>query len=109
MSNLERTIKDLVIFYIKENYNKYLQENNIKKIESDKLKIVISDMYYPKKDDLKEFVKNCMKEITKDNSDEYPGDLIINNIFFDIYQDDELNINRIYNEIKLFQENNNNS
>ena len=57
--------------------------------------------------ELKEFVKNCMKEMTKDNPDEYPGDLVINNIFFDIYQDDELNINRIYNEIKLFQENNN--
>ena len=107
MSNLERTIKDLVIFFVKENYNKYLQENNIKNIESDKLKKVISNMYYPKKDDLKEFVKNCMKEMTKDNPDEYPGDLVINNIFFDIYQDDELNINRIYNEIKLFQENNN--
>lgn len=109
MSNLERTIKDLVIFFVKENYNKYLQENNIIKIESDELKKVISNMYYPKKDDLKEFVKNCMKEMTKDNPDEYPGDLVINNIFFDIYQDDELNINRIYNEIKLFQENNNNT
>ena len=26
MSKLERTIKDLVIFYVKENYNNYLQE-----------------------------------------------------------------------------------
>ena len=51
MSNLERTIKDLVIFFVKENYNKYLQENNIIKIESDELKKVISNMYYPKKDD----------------------------------------------------------
>ena len=101
MSNLERTIKDLVIFYIKENYNKYLSDNNLKSINPEKLKKVISDMYYPKKDDLKEFVKNCMKETYKE---EYPGDLVINNIFYDIYQDDELNINRMYNEIKLFQE-----
>jgi hypothetical protein len=42
-----------------------------------------------------------MKETYKE---EYPGDLVINNIFYDIYQDDELNINRMYNEIKLFQE-----
>lgn len=106
MTKLERTVKDLIIFYIKENYNKYLSENNIEYIEEKDLKKIISDMYYPKKDDLKEFVKNCIKELTKDNSDEYPGDLVINNIFYNIYQDDELNINRLYIEIKLFQEEN---
>ena len=101
MSKLERTVKDLVIFYVKENYNNYLKENKIDKIDKEKIKSVISDLYYPKKDDLKEFVKNCMKETYKE---EYPGDLVINNIFYDIYQDDELNINRMYNEIKLFQQ-----
>tara|TARA_B100001027_G_scaffold187181_1_gene139847 strand:+ start:191 stop:505 length:315 start_codon:yes stop_codon:yes gene_type:complete len=103
MSNLERTIKDLVIFYVKENYNNYLKENNLKKIEKEKIKEVISNLYYPKKDHLKKFVKDSMKELWKD---EYPGDLVIDNIFFDIYQDDELNINRISVEIELHQENN---
>ena len=109
MSHLERTIKDLVIFYIKENYNKYLESNNLDTIDIKDLKDKVVELYYPKKDEIKEFVKNCMKEMTKDKPNEYPGDLVINNIFFDIYQDDELNINRIYNEIKLFQENNNNT
>ena len=109
MSTIERNIKELIIFFVKENYNKYLSDNNLKSIDVKDLKKIISDMYYPKKDDLREFVKNCMKEMTKDKPDEYPGDLVINNIFYDIYQDDELNINRIYNEIKLFQENNNNT
>ena len=103
MSNLERTIKDLVIFYVKENYNNYLKENNLKKIEKEKIKEVISNLYYPKKDHLKKFVKDSMKELWKD---EYPGDLVIDNIFFDIYQDDELNINRISVEIELHQANN---
>ena len=103
MSKLERTIKDLVIFYVKENYNNYLKENNLKKIEKEKIKEVISNLYYPKKDHLKKFVKDSMKELWKDD---YPGDLIIDNVFFDIYQDDELNINRISVEIELHQENN---
>ena len=103
MSKLERTIKDLVIFYVKENYNNYLKENNLKKIEKEKIKEVISNLYYPKKDHLKQFVKDSMKELWKDD---YPGDLIIDNVFFDIYQDDELNINRISVEIELHQENN---
>ena len=103
MSKLERTIKDLVIFYIKENYNNYLKENNLNKINKDKIKEIISNLYYPKKDHLKRFVKDSMKELWKDD---YPGDLIIDNVFFDIYQDDEFNINRISVEIELHQENN---
>ena len=103
MSKLERTIKDLVIFYVKENYNNYLQENNLQKIEKEKIKEIISNLYYPKKDHLKQFVKDSMKELWKDD---YPGDLIIDNIFFDIYQDDKFNINRISVEIELHQENN---
>jgi len=103
MSKLERTVKDLVIFYVKENYNNYLKENKIEKIDKDKIKSVISDLYYPKKDHLKQFVKDSMKELWKD---EYPGDLVIDNIFFSIYQDDKFNINRICVEIELHQENN---
>ena len=37
MSQLERTIKDLIIFYVKENYNNYLKENNLSFIHGDKL------------------------------------------------------------------------
>jgi len=103
MSKLERTIKDLVIFYVKENYNNYLKENNLQKIDKVKIKEIISNLYYPKKDHLKQFVKDSMKELWKDD---YPGDLIIDNIFFDIYQDDKFNINRISVEIELHQENN---
>ena len=103
MSNLERTIKDLVIFYVKENYNSYLKENKLEKIDKEKIKGIISELYYPKKDHLKQFVKESMKELWKN---EYPGDLIIDNIFFSIYQDDKFNINRICVEIELHQENN---
>ena len=103
MSKLEGTIKDLVILYIKENYNNYLKKNNLNKINKDKIKEIISNLYYPKKDHLKQFVKDSMKELWKDD---YPGDLIIDNVFFDIYQDDEFNINRISVEIELHQENN---
>ena len=103
MSKLERDIKDLIIFYVKENYNNYLKENNLTIIDKNKIKEIISDMYYPKKDHLKQFVKNSLKELWKQD---YPGDLIIDNIFFDIYQDDKFKINRIWVEIELHQENN---
>ena len=67
MSHLERTIKDLVIFYIKENYNKYLVDCNLTSIDIGDLKAKVSELYYPNKTELKEFVKKCMKEMTKDS------------------------------------------
>ena len=102
MSKLERTIKDLITFYVKENYNQYLIDNNLTIIENDKLKSVISDLYTSKKDHLKQFVKDSLKELWKND---YTGDLIIDNIFFDIYRDEDLCKNRIYIEIELFQKN----
>ena len=43
MVKLEHTIKDLITFYIKENYNKYLKDNNLTKIDNDKIYNVISE------------------------------------------------------------------
>ena len=103
MVKLEHTIKDLITFYIKENYNKYLKDNNLIKIDNDKIYLVISELYDNKKTHIKEFLKSSLKELLKD---EYPGDLVVNNICFDIFQDDNLCKNRVYNEIKLHQENN---
>jgi hypothetical protein len=103
MSQLERTIKDLIIFYVKENYNNYLIENNLSFIHGDELKQVISELYDTKKKHLKEFLKSSLKELLKED---YPGDLTINNICYEIFEDDELCKNRIYVEIKIHQENN---
>ena len=104
MSKLERTIKDLIIFYVKENYNNYLKENNLSIIiEDNKLKEVIETLYNTKREHLKQFLKDSLKELLKDD---YPGDLVINNICYEIFEDDDLCKNRIFVEIKIYQENN---
>jgi len=103
MSQLEKTIKDLIFFYVKENYNEYLKINNLVKIETEQIIAVIDELYDSKKNHLKEFLKNALKELLKDD---YPGDLVINNICYEIFQDDKFAKNRIYKEIELHQENN---
>ena len=103
MSKLERTVKDLINFYVKENYNNYLKENNLSFIHGDKLKQVIDTLYSSKKNHLKQFLKDSLKELLKDD---YPGDLVINNICYEIFQDDDLCKNRVLVEIKIHQENN---
>ena len=103
MSQLEKTIKDLIFFYVKENYNEYLKINNLVKIETEQITAVIDELYNSKKNHLKEFLKNALKELL---NDDYPGDLVVNNICYEIFQDDKFAKNRIYKEIELHQENN---
>lgn len=104
MSNTSlKLIKDLVIFYVKENYNAYLLEKNINTIETSDLDSVIDLLYTQKKEHLKEFIKNSMKELLKD---EHPGDLLINNIIMDIFRDDILCKTTLKTEIELYQKNN---
>ena len=101
MSNTSlKIIKDLIIFYVKENYNAYCEEHGLTHIEASDLDNIIDILYTQNKDHLKEFIKNSMKELLKD---EHPGDLIINNIIIDIFRDDNLCKQTLKTEIELYQ------
>jgi len=99
MSSL-KMIKDLVIFYIKTNYEEYLKSNSINKIEDDKIPEVVDSLYTEKKEHLRGFILNSMREMLKSN---YPGDLPINAILNDVFQDDVFNKTKLVDEIKTFQ------
>ena len=95
------TIGDLILFYVKNNYDKYLIDNDLKFIETDMIRNVVKQLYIERKDHIKVFIKDALKELYKS---EYPGDLVINNIIFDIFTDDNLNIHRLTKEIKDYQD-----
>lgn len=99
MSSL-KMIKDLVIFYIKTNYEEYLKSNSINKIEDDKIPGVVDSLYTEKKEHLRGFILKSMKEMLKS---EYPGDLPINAILNDVFRDDEFNKTKLIDEIKTYQ------
>ena len=101
MSNLQKTIRDLIFFYVKENYNKYLKDNNVQLIPENKIQEVIESLYDQKKEHLQHFIKQSLKTLLKEDC---PDDLIILNIFVDIFSDDELCKNRLVAEIKLHQQ-----
>jgi hypothetical protein len=96
MTTNETLIRDLIMFYVKENYNQYLSEKSITSIPDSDLEMVINKLYSERKEHLKVFIKESLKKIMKE---EYIGDLVLNNILIDIFRDDELCKNRIRMEI----------
>lgn len=96
MATNETLIRDLIMFYVKENYNQYLSEKSITSIPDSDLEMVINKLYSERKEHLKVFIKESLKKIMKE---EYIGDLVLNNILIDIFRDDELCKNRIRIEI----------
>ena len=98
----QKLIQDLILFFVKENYNKYLSDNQMKKIQDDQIELVVKKIYQEKKSNIKEFLTTSLKKIM---GEDYIGDVFVNNICIDIFRDDQLCTNRIILEIKNYQKN----
>ena len=101
MCSLEKRIRDLIHFYVKENYSNYLTTNNIKSILESDIPNVVEMLYEQKKEHIQVFVKDSLKVMLKG---EMPQEYIINNLLSDIFRDDTLCKNRIITEIKVHQQ-----
>ena len=101
MCTLEKRIRDLIHFYVKENYNHYLQVHKIDTIGINDIPDVVDSLYSKKKGHIQTFVKDSLKIMLKD---EMPEDLIINNLLSEIFRDDDLCKNRLTIEIKMHQQ-----
>jgi hypothetical protein len=101
MTSIQKHIQELIFFYVKTNYTQYLKDNHLSSIPEKNIATVVSELYIDRKEHLKAFIKEGLKKILKD---EYPGDLMIINIYTEIFEDDELCKNRIIAEIRLYQE-----
>ena len=100
-SNAQKLVQDLIFFYVKENYKKHLEDNSIDIIPDDSISEVIDSIYIDKKKHLQQFLKDSLKEIMEG---EYIGDLMVNSICYDIFNDDELCKNRLMMEIRIYQQ-----
>ena len=101
MCSLEKRIRDLIHFYVKENYNHHLQKNELTFIKEEDIPAVVDQLYTVKKDHIQVFVKDSLKVMLQE---EMPDEYIINNLLSEIFRDDELCKNRLIMEIKLHQQ-----
>ena len=101
MCSLEKRIRDIIHFYVKENYKNYLKVNDLETIPVDDIPNVVDKLYSQKKDHIQEFVKESLVVMLKD---EMPDEYIINNLLSEIFRDDELCRNRLTMEISIHQQ-----
>jgi len=101
MCTLEKRIRDLIHFYVKENYNHHLTTHKISTIEEEDIPDIVDQLYTLKKDHIQIFVKSSLKTLLQD---EMPQDFIINNLLSEIFRDDELCKNRLAVEINMHQQ-----
>ena len=59
MCTLEKRIRDLIHFYVKENYNNYLTTNNITIILESDIPNVVEILYEQKKDHIQVFASQA--------------------------------------------------
>ena len=67
MSNAGKLIQDLILFYVKENYNHHLKIKNLEKIPDEEIKGVVQSIYGDKKDHLKLFLKESLKDLMEES------------------------------------------
>ena len=85
---------------MKTNYEAYLTQHKIERIEDNNIKSVVTQLYTERREHLKVFVKQSLKQML---GEEYPGDLVILNVLMSVFEDDEYCINRLVLEIRDHQ------
>ena len=103
--SLQEKVKNIVFYFIKKEYKLYLDKHQVKYIEECDLENVVDNFYIKKEKVLKEFIRTNLKKMMKDK---YPGALV-ENIIYDIFEDEHLAKNRIVLEIKQFQKSKSNT
>lgn len=100
--NLVEDIKSIIFNDIDEMYKNYLKENKILLIEKENLNNIIEEFYKNNNKIIKESIRSKLKEKYKND---YPS-LSVENIILDIFQDKELNLKKIVDEINFIQDKN---
>ena len=102
--NIQKTIKELIQFYVQTNYNKYLKDNNITLIPKNEIHYIVNKFYdgEERRNHIKMFVLNGIKTFAEKSGEQ----LNYNNIeklLNDILEDQELGKTRVIQEIIIYQ------
>tara|TARA_B100000902_G_C27265553_1_gene893307 strand:+ start:87 stop:668 length:582 start_codon:yes stop_codon:yes gene_type:complete len=99
MGDILDEIKNISFKFLESKYKNYLKEKEILLVKEENMKNMITSFYDNYSKELKQTIRITLKKSHKDN---YPNTIVENSIL-DIFQDKELNINRICDEFIILQ------
>ena len=99
MENILDEIKIISFDFLECKYKEYLKDNKILLIKEENMKTVITSFYENYSKELKQNIRNSIKEKHKNN---YPS-AVVENTILDIFQDKESNIHRVCHEFIILQ------
>lgn len=99
MGDILNEIKDITFNFLNNKYKEYLKNNKILLIKEENMKSIITSFYENYSKELKQTIRNSVKE---NHKNDYPS-AIVENTILDIFQDKELNINRLCDEFIILQ------
>ena len=100
--NIIEEIKTIIYTYIEEEYQTYLKCNNLLLINDNSLNNIITNLYENNIKIIKQLIRNKLKDKYKK---EYPSGSV-ENILLDLFQDKNLNIDKVCDELRIIQKNN---
>ena len=103
--SLQQHIRDLIFFYVKTNYTEHLKQQNVSIIPESEIPMLINQLYDDRKEHIKIFILDSLKQLYSERENEYPGDRNVSNLLLNIFHDDELCKKRVTTEIILHQQN----
>ena len=96
------TIKTLIYTIIEEEYKNYLERHKLLLIEKKELEKVVNDYYNTNS----KTIKNKIREQLKANHNNDYNSTLVENILLDIFQEKDINIIKIVNELEAIQNKN---
>ena len=105
LKELPDSIGNIILFYIKKQYNNYLFEHKIEEIPEENITNIITNMYNEKEKELKKFIRNTMRK----NFNDYDLNLALKTgteeIILEIFDDKDFSVSKVSLEISNFQKN----
>ena len=97
--SLQENIKNIIFYYVKKKYNECLEEKKQRFINDEELNQLVDNLYTIEKESLQKYIRSCLKDIYLEDY----NSALVENIIYEIFDDEELAKNRVILEIKSYQ------
>ena len=97
---LQENIRNIIFYYIKQKYSQELISKKKKILTVDEIIDVVNHLYSSEKKNIQKYIKDCLRDMMDKNY----NSMVVENIIFEIFSDEELAKNRVILEIQNYQE-----